>query len=793
VNVHALSVLEFPRVLDVVAGRATSELGAERVRSLKPSIDRSWIEREHSRVAAVRSIATGDQGWSTVAIPDARESIARLNVMSAVLSGANLLQLGILLRSSRTMREFVGSEKHPAVIRAVLEVYRTALAAEVGLERTIAGAIDDDGNVRDSASPALRKVRRELRGTESDLVRLLERFMSRLEAHQQVPDMSVTLRNGRLVIPIRREARAAVGGIVHDTSSTGATLFVEPPAAVEAGNRIRELEADEVREVDRILAEITESLRPHAEALAASLDALIELDSLYARVRYAEEFRCEPCEVSTPSEGFAVLDGRHPLLLAKGVEVIPFDLSMDAKERTLLISGPNTGGKTVLLKSLGLFSALTQSGVPVPVGKGSQVAIFDDLFADIGDEQSIESSLSTFSAHIRNLSEVLRAASSNSLVLIDELGSGTDPVEGAALGGAILENLTRRHTISVATTHLGALKELALEVPGIVNASLQFDSVVLAPTYRLIKGIPGRSYGISIARRLALPDDVIARAEERLPEGERDVNALVASLEKRDEALETAEREVSTRSEELSERSGRIAERERSVRERERDIEKSARRDARQFLLDARSEVERTIAELEMRTGETQSAARDARKRIEGLAEAQAAALSELERPEPAASPEFAERAQVAEGDWVTVATLGGKKGKLIEVRDGDGVVAVGSIKLSVPLASLTKTRADEKVSDLRVPVRGELPDLSPLTEIDLRGMRVGEIEDIVMQAVDAAIRNDLKAIRIIHGKGTGALRERVTEMLTNESRVTNFRMGAWNEGGAGVTVVELA
>ena len=792
-NSHALNVLEFPRVLDVVAGRASSELGAERVRSLRPTTDITWIDREHSRVAAVRSIASGDQGWSSVAIPNAREGIARLLVRSAVLSGADLLLLGTLLRSSRLMRGFIGSEKHPAVVRAVLETLRLALADEQSIESIITRAIDDDGNVRDDASPALRKVRRELRGTESDLVRLLERLMSRLESHQQVPDMSVTLRNGRLVIPIRREARTAIGGIVHDTSHSGATLFVEPPAAVEAGNRIRELEAEEAEEVERILAELTDSLRPHAPLLATSLDALVELDSLYARVRYAGEFRCEPCELSSPGDGFAVFDGRHPLLLAQGVAVVPFDLMMEGSERTLLISGPNTGGKTVLLKSLGLFSALTQSGVPVPVGKGTRIAVFDDLFADIGDEQSIESSLSTFSAHVRNLSEVLRAASRNSLVLIDELGSGTDPVEGAALGGAILENLTHRGTISIATTHLGALKELALEVPGVVNASLQFDSVALAPTYRLIKGIPGRSYGISIARRLALPDDVIARAEERLPEGERDVSALVASLENRDEELKKAEQEAAVRSEDLSQRASRLAERERNIRERERDFEKNSRRDARQYLLDARADVEKAISELQAKTDASETAAREARKRIEELAETHASVLEQLERPEPIESAPANTGGSITEGDWVSVGTLGGKKGILLEVRDGFGIVAVGSIKLTVPIASLTRAQADERSAEIRVPIRGELPELAPVREVDLRGMRANEIEDIVMQAVDAAVRNDLKAIRIIHGKGTGALRERVNEMLRKESRVANFRMGAWNEGGSGVTVVEFA
>jgi len=462
-------------------------------------------------VGVARTLLEDEAGWSPQPIPDVRPGLARLKVEGASLSAGVLLALSHLLRSSRLTADSLRSERVSALARALLAPELDRLLVSRADEKKIGAAIDDDGNVRDEASPLLRRIRRELRGSQGELVKLLERLVARLDLHHQVPDMSVTVRNGRYVIPVRREARAVVGGIVHDTSSTGGTLFVEPPAAVEAGNRIRELEADEIREIDRILAELSDALRPSRDAIAATLDALVELDTLYARARFAIEFHCGTIEFGSASDGFTVFNGRHPLLLAQGIPVVPFDLMLEPHERTLLISGPNTGGKTVLLKSVGLFAAMAQSGIPVPVGKGSRLAIFDEVFADVGDEQSISSSLSTFSAHLRNLAEVLRCATSSSLVLIDELGSGTDPVEGAALGGAILESLTRRRSLSVATTHLGALKELAAEVPGVINASLQFDAVALAPTYHLIKGIPGRSYGLSIARRLQLPDSPMPR------------------------------------------------------------------------------------------------------------------------------------------------------------------------------------------------------------------------------------------------------------------------------------------
>jgi DNA mismatch repair protein MutS2 len=445
----------------------------------------------------------------------------------------------------------------------------------------------------------------------------------------------------------------------------------------------------------------------------------------------------------------------------------------------------------VLLKALGLFSALVQSGIPAPVAAGSRIAVFDNIYADVGDEQSILASLSTFSAHLRNLAEVLSSATDHSLVLIDELGSGTDPIEGAALGGAILESLTKRRTLTVATTHLGALKELATEVDGVVNASLQFDPVALAPTYRLTKGIPGRSYGISIARRLNLPSEVLERAEQRIPSDERRVTALLAELEAREKQLSATEREAGDIAEDAKERARRVAERERNVIQREREVERASRQEARRYLLEARADVERTIRELKAASEAGDEAAREARKRVEQLANEQGRELYRLEQtPEPQRAETEAE---VTVGDFVEVETLGGKVGRVVEVRDGEAVVAVGVMKLAVPRRSLRISTPEAATPEVVVAVRGDLPEVHAPSEIDLRGMRVGEVEDIVMQAVDAAVRADLKSLRIIHGKGTGALRERVAEMLRKESRVTSFRLGAWNEGGAGVTVVELS
>jgi DNA mismatch repair protein MutS2 len=820
-NAHALGILEFPRLLALVAARAHSAPGAAAVRALAPRTDRAWIEAEQTRVLAMRSLVESDAGWSSEPIPELAESLKRLRIEGLTWTALELLQGAILLRSSRRTRGALRDPRRPVMTIALLADCANALVDLRAQEEAIGRGIADDGTVRDDASPALRRIRRELRQAEGELVRLLEREMTRLEPHHQVSDLSVTMRNGRWVMPVRRGARGYLGGIVHDSSGTGETIFVEPPAAVEFGNRLRELEIDEQREVERVLRELTDGLRPYHDALQHAYHALVALDSLYARARYAIESHCAPLAFGEPQDGLAIVDGRHPLLLARGTPVVPFDLTLDAHERTMLVSGPNTGGKTVLLKAIGLLAMMAQAGVPAPVGATSRLPVFDDLFADVGDEQSIEASLSTFSAHLKNLGEILRLATPSSLVLIDELGSGTDPAEGAALGGSILETLTRRGTLTLATTHLGQLKLLATDVGGVVNASLQFDAVLLAPSYRLLKGVPGRSYGISIARRLQLPEDVLLRAEERLPAGERDMAVLLADVEARESVLTDRERLMAIESEKMRSRLASVADRELKVREREREVEREARREARKYLLEARGEVERAIAEIRSQAAisseQLDETMRAARRAVEDAAAAQGAAVELVEqRGQKDRERQQAKRATAAPGvaatvagatpsraplrvevplavgDAVLVGTLGDKAGKIVSVRGKDARVLVGSLTLSVPMRALTRTAAPPPPA-YKVSLLGDVPEADPTREVDVRGLRVDEMDDAVMHAIDAAVRADMRELRIIHGKGTGALRSRVGEMLKKDTRVAGFRLGAWNEGGAGVTVAELS
>jgi len=794
-NSHALNVLEYRDALDLVARNASSPLGGEAVRALEPSADLGWIEPELARVEEMRAFLGGDTGWGLPAVPDVREGVRRLRIEGSVLEAAQLRDLGTLLASSRTTRRALlaegGAERFP-----LLALLAGGLVQAEKDEAQIGRAIGEDGAVRDDASPALYRLRREIRTVRGRLVERLAAYMSNLPDHYRVADASVTVRDGRYVIPVRREGRGEVGGIVHDESATGATLFVEPPLAIEAMNRLRELEAEEAREVLRILRELTDRLRPLHPELAASLDALVAIDSLYARARYALRVDGRrPAMLPAGTEHYEVVYGRHPILLDRSREVVPFDLMMDGGERTLLISGPNTGGKTVLLKAIGLISLLAQSGIVPPVGEGTKLPVFREVFADIGDEQSIEASLSTFSAHLKNLREALEGASWESLVLTDEAGSGTDPVEGGALAAAVLVELTRRSCFTVATTHLGQLKLLATRERGIVNASLQFDADRLVPTYRLVKGVPGRSYGLAIARRLGLPQQVLETAESTLPQGERDIARLLLELEAKEQRLDENQLRIDRLTAETGRLQEQLQERERGLAQREKDAERRARQQARDLLLKAREEVEAAIAELRGAAGQgaVDEAARAARRRVEEAAKRQRERVPR-ERSAKSASPASRRAApELGPGVRVRIESLG-RTGTVVEVRDGKATVEAGSVRMQLTSDDLTPLPPGDQEAKQKKPQAGYfVHSVEARPEVDLRGMRVDEVETVLGRAVDDAILAGLPTFRIIHGKGTGALRAHVRDLLKADRRIRTSRPGELFEGGTGVTVVEFA
>jgi DNA mismatch repair protein MutS2 len=825
-NHHALRVLQFPAALDAVAGRATSDLGAAAVRSLEPTAVRARLEPELGRVDAMMGFIARTDGWALPVIPDLRAELKRLAKPGAVWEPRTLLDGARLIRSSAVTRGALS--RHLEELPELRDLAERLVRLEdraTAIER----AIDEAGDVRDQASPALGRIRRDLRALRSTIVEKLERYMASLPEGIRVADASVTVRDGRYVVPVRREGRGQVGGIVHDESATGTTLFVEPPVALDLMNRVRELELAEAREIQRILDELTTALRPHAAELRDALDALVELDSLYARARYAREHAGERPVLTDDMADYAVVAGRHPLLLEGDRPVVPFELALEPDERTLVVSGPNTGGKTVLLKAIGLISLMAQAGIIPPVAKGTRLPVFRDVFADIGDEQSIEASLSTFSAHLENLKEIVAEADHASLVLIDEIGSGTDPSEGAALARSILVELTRRATLTVATSHLGQLKLLAGEEQGVVNASLQFDATALAPTYRLLKGIPGRSYGLAIARRLGFPEAVLARAESLLPQGERDVSQLLEELEAKERelaaALGSAERERTAAADARADADrlrAELEQRGREIRRREDDNERRSRQQARDLLMSARREVEDAIAQLRAAVGAGadlqafEEAARASRRRVEEAARRQAERAAAARGGAGGGAGPADESGPAFEPGAVVRIAATGARGTVVEVRDDRATVEANGLRLDVRVVDLEPVGEDPPQTGRSGRRRGASaataptgpaprgggggggggwsgPSFEASPEIHLLGLRAEEVASQLHPALDAAIQAGLASLRIVHGKGTGVLREVVVELLDRDPRVVSHRPGRLGEGGGGVTVAELS
>jgi DNA mismatch repair protein MutS2 len=778
---HALEVLEFERVLERVARRASSELGRERVRSLRPRRERDDVERELARVSATMRFEEERPEWALGAIPDVRDTLERLAAEGALLEPMDLFRIGELLGTSRLLRHELGSREGGF---PELETIFDALVELRPIEDSIAKSVDAEGQVLNTASKELKRIRDGLRGAHSKIVRTLESYLAKLPERFVVPDASVTIRDGRYVIPVRREGRGEVGGIVHDESQTGATLYVEPPVSLELMNRVRDLEREEGREIRRVLGELTGRLAPVQPELRGALDALVDFDSLEARARAAHAWvAVEPELVAAGDEGITIYGGRHPLLVeADATGVVPFDLALEPDERAMVVSGPNTGGKSVFLKAVGLISSLTQSGILPPVGAGSRLPVFGSFFADIGDEQSIARNLSTFSAHLANLADIVEEADAGSLVLIDEMGTGTDPSEGAALARSVIEELVARGSTTLVSSHLGELKRLDTEGSGVVNASLQFDSERMEPTYRLVKGRPGRSFGIAIARRLGFPGDVLDRAEAYREEGGMELDELLDRLQRQ-------EGEVSALVEELrSERStterlrAELEGREETLEEAERTAEERAQEEARKLLLEARAEVESTIRDLRGAAEDgvaLEEAAREARRRVERAAR-------EHRRPRRG-RPAPATGVQVTAGDAVRIESTG-SRGKVLEVRDGRVLVESGALRIEVPVADLAVVEAVEEATSRSRGWTGYASGTAR-TEVDLRGMRVDEMEAELTRAVDEAMVGGLSELRIIHGKGTGALRARAGEILSADPRVREFRSGTPPEGGVGVTV----
>ena len=784
-SADALAALEFDHVLHVVASFAAGPLGADALRARLPTDDVEWIRHELALVGEALAVLRRGGAVGVAPVPDLRGALGRLRVEGSVLEIGELAAVKAALIASRQNREEL--ERHAESCPLIAGLM--APAADRSIERMLERAIGDDGDLLDSASPALAAARREVHGARERLIRRLEVMLRDADPSAVPGGASVTMRSGRYVIPVRRDSRSRPEGIVHDESGSAGTLFVEPTAAIELGNALRSALSAEERETLIVLRDLTSRLRPEREVIAALQAMSVDLDTVVARARWASETGGEVPDIAGEAAALQINAARHPLLLARGIAVIPFDLSLAAEERTLLISGPNTGGKTVLLKTVGLAMSLAQAGCVPPIGAGSVLPVIRRMFVDIGDHQSLAADLSTFSAHVATLRRVLDASDDSTLILLDEIGSGTDPAEGGALAMAVLETLTERMALTLATTHLGALKTLATRVRGVVNGSLNFDAATLSPTYRFTKGVPGRSYGLAIARRLGVDGAVLAAAEALVPDAERELDRLLASVEARRQALDEGEILLRDRIAEVDRRDA-VAQataesqgvREAVLRQQEKQAIRDQARQTKAYLLEARKRVEQALALA--RGAADEAAAKEARRLIEeGVRE-------ESQRLDEPADSNAASAGGLQVGSRVRLNT--GATGDLAELRgDGKAVVIVGTMRLVVAARTLAPLAHADAAARPRRP--STIPvDESPREasyEVDLRGMRADEAEAAVVAAIDSAVMAEQPHLAIIHGMGTGVLRDAVRSLLADDKRVASFDFAPRQQGGIGVTV----
>lgn len=779
----ALAAIEFPTVLDGIAAHATSEFTADILRQRLPGTDPAWITHEITQVGEALALLRRGEGIELSAVPSLRGVLVRLRLEGSVLEP---LEIAAAARSMVVSRSVARELERLAEVCPTIAELRVE-PVDAAVERSLVKAVSGDGELLDAASPALAAARREVHAARERLIRKLEGLIRGLDAGA---GGGVTMRAGRYVIPVRRDARHRPEGIVHDESASAGTLFIEPSASFAQANALRAALVAEEREVLAVLRALTAALRPHVTALAAAHAMVVAVDSIVARARWAQQVEGEVPEIRPDGERLVLRNARHPLLLMRGITVVPFELSLHPDERTVLISGPNTGGKTVVLKTTGLVVALAQAGCVPPVGKGTVLPVFHRLHADIGDHQNLAADLSTFSAHVAELRRILDAADARTLVLLDEVGSGTDPAEGSALASAVLETLTARGAITLATTHLGALKSLATTVPGVLNASLAFDMRSFAPTYRFQVGVPGRSYGLAIARRLGVDPMVVAQAEARVPEAERELDRLLEAVEARAQALTRAEGEMASRQAELERQEQAVArqaaeqsERETALRRAERDAERDRAREAKRYLLAAREQVEAALAQA--RAAVDEAAAREARRTVEEAIRGVGDDLAS-EPEQVAGSSE-----DIGVGDTVQLGS--GATGEVRELReDGRAVVITGAVRLVVPVATLSRATAPPRPRAAGPSGGPDRPAPEAASEIDLRGFRADEAESAVIAALDAAVLADLPMLRIIHGMGTGVIRDVVQGRLSSDPRVASFEFAPRAQGGLGVTIAVL-
>jgi DNA mismatch repair protein MutS2 len=774
VNSHTLRVLEYRAVLSKLEPYVQTAFGKEALDELVPSRNAEAIAAQLDLVWEARQyLETGDLRLGGAR--DIREPVAAAR-RGSLIAPQDFLAISDFCRAADGARRALAKKKETFPRLCAIA---SGIADHASLREKIEGCIGDRGEVVDSASPKLSKIRKELRTCHSRIQDKLNSIISSAAMGDVIQEALVTTRDGRYCIPVKSEHKSSFGGIVHDKSTSGATLFMEPQSVVELGNKYRELEIDERDEVERILRELGTHVAVEADALESSIDAIGELDFAFARAAYSWDQKC--VRPALNARGYLSLrDARHPLLAG---DVVPVSISVGGESRALVITGPNTGGKTVSLKTIGLLTLMMQSGIPVPAAEGTEMSVFGKVFADIGDEQSIEQSLSTFSSHINNIAAMAKSVDSESLVLLDEIGAGTDPAEGSALAKAILTFLLEKDAVAVATTHYGELKEFAVVTPGVDNASVEFDIETLQPTFRIRMGIPGESNAITIAERLGLRSEIVESAQRLMGEDKESVERLIAKLRQGQRETEEGHLEIKRRLRELEESKAQL---ERRLSQQSLSAEralKAAEEKAHDMLAGAERRVEEALKELKKKDRTLESAKRAERALRE--------ARSELAGAVPKIDAKGIKRGPEPNiGDLVQL-SAGGAIGRVLEIEGETAQVAVSGKRLKVPVDSLILREAADAVAESKGTVKIEMRKTvtTPL-ELKLIGMRADEAAHLVDKYIDDAFLAGYEKVRIIHGRGTGTLRNVVWELLRASPHVKSFQLADRAAGGEGATMV---
>ena len=784
----SIQTLELPRVLELLAAQAATEEGKDRCRALRPFTDPDDVQRLQKETSAACSMIVLRGTPPLSGVRPVAASLQRAD-MGGALNTRELLDIAALLRCARSAKEYAAGEGNA---KTCIDHLFSSLQANRYLEDKISGSILSEEEIADAASPELADIRRNIRASSSKVRDILQKLISSSQA-KYLQESIITMRSGRYVVPVKSECKNEIPGLVHDVSGSGGTFFIEPMAVVKTNNELRELQSREEKEIERILRELSAECAAHKEDIAQDYDLLVLIDCIFARARLSDKLRCT--EPRLAKKGITLRKARHPLLDPK--KAVPNDLYLGDQFDTLVITGPNTGGKTVTLKTIGLLTLMAQCGLHIPADADSTVVVFDHVLSDIGDEQSIAQSLSTFSSHMVNIVGILAECGPGSLILFDELGAGTDPVEGAALAAAIIESARERGALVCATTHYAELKVYAMTTKGVENASCEFNVETLAPTYKLLIGVPGKSNAFAISRRLGLPQAIIDKAAERINAENVRFEDVLTQLDRQRQQMEKEKDEARKLRREMEESAKTAREyRERLEKEKAKAVEK-AQAEARAIIQEARDTADQVFAELnEMRRRqekevdwlEQNQRRSDLRRQLN---EAEDALGSHEELPPP--PPTRPAKA----GDTVELVKMGTRASVISVNKDGSLQLQAGILKIT---AKQEEVRVVEdaggggKKQAVQIAQRAEhqLRSLGASPEVDLRGMMTDEAILVLDRFLDSAVMGRLDTVTVIHGKGTGAVRKAVREHLKRSKYVKSFRPGRFGEGEDGVTVVEL-